>query len=468
MAWSLKKKKADYLENSITEGVIWKTLLSFFFPILLGTFFQQMYNTVDAIIVGKFVGKEALAAVGGTTGSIINLIVGFFTGLASGATVILSQYYGGRKYKEVGQTVHTAFAMAIAGGLLIMAFGLVMAPAMLRMLDTPEDIMAYSLRYLRIYFAGMVPSLIYNIGSGLLRAVGDSRRPLFFLIIACMTNVVLDVVFVVGLEMHVAGAALATILSQLVSAVLVSVTLMRSGTAYRLELKKIRFHAEQLKRIVTIGLPAGLQSMAYSVSNAIVQTSINGFGTDVVAAYTAYGKLDAFNWMLQGAFGVSITTFAGQNFGACQYERVKKGVRVCLAMSAAATLVLSGFLLLTGETLYRLFTDDPVVVELGMKMLKLLAPVFVLYVCIEIFSGALRGAGDSVRPTIITLSGVCALRMLWLLVIVPMNRTLDMVLYCYPLTWTVTSLLFVLYYYRSGWMKRCIHKAGLDRPLEEN
>lgn len=462
MALFGRRRTAPYLENSITEGVIWKNLLSFFFPILLGTFFQQMYNTVDAIIVGKFVGTEALAAVGGTTGTIINLIVGFFVGMSSGATVILSQYYGGRKHQEVSDTVHTAIALAVAGGLFIMVLGLSLAPAMLRLLDTPEELIDYSLSYIRIYFAGMVPSLIYNIGSGLLRAVGDSRRPLLFLIAACLTNIVLDVVFVVGFEMHVAGAALATILSQAVSAALIIITLMRSHTSYRLEVKKIRFHGHLLKRIITIGLPAGLQSMAYSVSNAIVQTSINGFGTSVMAAYTAYGKLDAFNWMLQNAFGVSITTFVGQNFGAQKYDRVKKSVLVCLAMTAGSTLLLSTILLTGGKLLYHLFTDDAAVIEIGMQMLWQLAPVYILYICIEILSGALRGTGDAVMPSVLTLTGVCLLRVVWLLGVVPFNRTLNMVLMCYPITWTATSILFLIYYFRGGWLKRSIRKAGLE------
>ena len=462
MALFGKRKTAPNLENSITDGVIWKNLLSFFFPILLGTFFQQMYNTVDAIIVGKFVGTEALAAVGGTTGTIINLIVGFFVGMSSGATVILSQYYGGRKHQEVSDTVHTAIALAVAGGLFIMALGLSLAPAMLRMLDTPEELIEYSLSYIHIYFVGMVPSLIYNIGSGLLRAVGDSRRPLLFLIAACLTNIVLDVVFVVGFEMHVAGAALATILSQAVSAALIIITLMRSHTSYRLEPKKIRFHGHLLKRIITIGLPAGLQSMAYSVSNAIVQTSINGFGTSVMAAYTAYGKLDAFNWMLQNAFGVSITTFVGQNFGAQKYDRVKKSVKVCLAMTAGCTLLLSTILLTGGKLLYHLFTDDAGVIEIGMQMLWALAPMYILYICIEILSGALRGTGDAVMPSVLTLTGVCLLRIIWLLGVVPFNRTLRMVLLCYPITWTATSILFLVYYLKVGGMKRSILKEGLE------
>jgi len=446
--------------NSITEGVIWKNMIMFFLPILLGTFFQQMYNTADAIIVGKFVGTQGLAAVGGTSGTMINLIVGFFVGLSSGATVILSQYFGGRKMEEIGQTVHTAIALAVAAGVVIMVLGYTLSPTLLTMMGTPAEVMPDALSYIRIYFAGMIPSLIYNIGSGLLRAVGDSRRPLLFLIAACMTNIVLDVLLVAGFEMGVAGAALATILSQLVSAVLVILTLCRTHNAYRLELRKIRFHLPILKGIVKIGLPGGLQSVMYSVSNVIIQAGINGLGTDVMAAYTAYGKLDGFFWMMINAFGVSVTTFVGQNFGAHKYDRVRKSVRTCLVMSAGATLLLSTVLLIFGKSLYHLFTDDAVVIDYGMQMLRQLAPVYITYIGIEIFSGALRGVGDALVATIFTLSGVCVLRLIWLLAIVPMNNTLQMILFSYPITWTITSTLFVIYYLKGGWFKRALRRAG--------
>ncbi len=448
--------------NSITEGVIWKNMLLFFVPILLGTFFQQMYNTADAIIVGKFVGTQGLAAVGGTSGTMINLIVGFFVGLSSGATVILSQYFGGGRMKEIGQTVHTAIAMAIAAGLIIMGLGYTLSSTLLRWMGTPEEVMPDAMIYIRIYFAGMIPSLIYNIGSGLLRAVGDSRRPLLFLIVACMTNIVLDVVFVAGFEMGVAGAAWATILSQLVSAVMVIYALTATHNAYRLEIRKIRFHLPILRDIVKIGLPGGLQSVMYSVSNMIIQAGINGLGTSVMAAYTAYGKLDSFFWTIISAFGVAVTTFVGQNFGAQNYDRVKKSVRTCLVMSSGATLLLSTILLVFGQTLYHLFTDDPVVVDYGMQMLRQLAPVYFLYIGIEVFSGALRGVGDALVATLFTLGGVCVLRLIWLLVIVPMNTTLHMILLSYPITWFITSALFIIYYLKGGWLKRAIHRAGLQ------
>lgn len=447
-------------ENSITQGVIWRQLLIFFFPILLGSFFQMMYNTVDAVVVGKYVGKEALAAVGGATGALINLIVGFFVGLSSGATVILSQFFGARQEQETADTVHTAAALALVCGLLLTVAGYILSPTMLQWMDTPAEIFDSAVTYIRIYFIGMLPSLVYNIGSGLLRAVGDSRRPLYFLMVACLTNIVLDVLLVVGFEMGVAGAAWATIISQLVSAVLVVIVLVRSHTAYRLEVRRIRLHPHILSRIVQIGLPAGLQSVMYSLSNVIIQTSMNAFGTDVLAAWTAYGKLDGLFWMIVSAFGVAITTFAGQNFGARQYDRVRRSVKVCLGMAFASTIIISTVYLLAGRQLYRLFSDDEAVIAYGMDILNLLVPTYVLYLCIEVLSGAVRGAGDSLIPTLITLFGVCLLRIGWLWWVAPGVGTLSAVLVSYPITWALTSGLFILYYWKGGWLKRCMKRAG--------
>ncbi len=451
----MEKAKGRDNGYGIIEGVIWKQLLLFFFPILLGTFFQQLYNTADAMIVGKYVGKQALAAVGGATGNLINLIVGFFIGLASGATVIISQFYGAREDRQVSRTVHTALALAAAAGLTITAVGLLLSPGMLEKMGTPADVMEPALIYIRIFFIGMVPSLIYNVGSGILRAVGDSRRPLFFLIAACMTNIVLDVLFVVGFDMGVAGAAWATVLSQAVSATLVMAVLMRSHTACRVEIRRIRFHGDLLARIVRIGLPMGLQSVMYSISNVIIQAFINSFGTDVSAAWSAWGRLDGLFWMVLNAFSISITTFVGQNFGARRYDRVKKGVRECLAMAFAVSLLFTAVMLLFGRPLFGIFTNEAAVVDEGMRILNRIAPYFVTYVCIEILSGAVRGAGESLIPTLLTFFGVCILRLVWLLVFVPMDRTVERTLVSYPMTWTVTSLLFIIYYLQGGWMRRC-------------
>lgn len=445
--------------NGITEGVIWKQLLIFFFPILLGTFFQQLYNTVDAIVVGNFVGKEALAAVGGSTGTIINLLVGFFTGLASGATVIISQFYGANRIHETKDALHTSMALAIVGGFVLMVVGIIVSPYALKAMDTPDDIMDYSLTYIRIYFGGMIANMIYNIGSGILRAMGDAKRPLYFLIACCIVNLVLDLVFVVGFKMAVTGVAVATVLAQIFSAVLVIVALVRADESYRLSLKEIRFHFAILKQILYIGFPAGLQSVMYSVSNLIVQVSINGFGTDTLAAWTAFGKIDSMFWMVIGAFGISITTFAGQNFGAGKYDRIKKSVKVCLGMSAGATVFLSVFLLLTGPYIYHLFTSDQAVIEKGMDILNLLVPTYITFICIEILSGAIRGTGDSLIPTILTCVGVCVLRILWVVIAVPISPTIQTAISCYPFTWIITSILFVIYYLRGDWLRRRIEKT---------
>lgn len=446
--------------NGITEGVIWKQLLLFFFPIVLGTFFQQLYNTADAIIVGKAVGKEALAAVGGSTGTLINLLVGFFVGLASGASVIIAQLFGARKAQDVSRAVHTTIALALASGALLTAVGLLCAGGILDMMGTPQEVMAYALPYLNIYFLGMIPQLVYNIGSGVLRAVGDSRRPMLFLICAALTNIVLDVLLVLGLGLGVRGAAIATVLSQVVSAVLILVSLCHAQPVYRLHFRRIRFHGDMLLRIVRIGLPAGLQSVMYSLSNMIIQASVNGFGTDVMAAWTAYGKIDGLYWMMISAFGVSITTFAGQNFGAQRYDRMRLSVRVCLGMAAGVTVFMTALILVVGRPMLGMFTDDAHVVETGMSIIRLIVPTWITYLCIEILSGAMRGAGDSLMPTLMTLTGVCLMRVFWVTVVVPRMHQLPVLMLSYPITWVITSCMFIVYYLRGRWLDRCIARQG--------
>lgn len=444
------------LSNGITDGVIWKQLMLFFFPIVLGTFFQQLYNTADAIIVGKFCGKEALAAVGGATGALVNLLVGFFVGLSSGASVIISQYYGARRGDDVSRAVHTTIALAVTSGALLTVIGLLFSEKLLILMGTPADVLVHAVAYLKVYFLGMIPQLIYNIGSGILRAMGDSRRPMLFLICAALTNIVLDIILVLGADMGVVGAGMATIISQLLSAVLVLSTLRNSHYSYRLRLRKVRFHGDMFAQIVHIGLPAGLQSVMYSVSNIIIQASVNGFGTDVVAAWTAYGKIDGLNWMIVNAFGISITTFAGQNFGAKQYDRLKLSVRTCLRLAAVAVVALSVIVVTFGKPMLGLFADDPAVIETGYSIIKLIVPTYVSYIFIEILSGAMRGTGEVFAPTIMTLAGICLVRVFWVSVIVLMRHELTVLLMCYPLTWIITAILFIVYYRRGNWLKRRI------------
>ena len=455
-------QRSKQSSGSMTEGVIWKQLLMFFFPILLGTFFQQLYNTVDAMIVGKAVGKEALAAVGGATGNLISLLVGFFVGISSGATVIISQYYGARRDGDVSRAVHTAACISLIFGGGLTVLGLLLSPMLLSWMQTPETVMPHATAYLRIYFLGMIPQMLYNMGSGILRAIGDSRRPLFFLIAACMTNIVLDVITVIGMDLGVQGAAWATILSQTVSAVLVLITLMRSSASYHLSLRRLRIHPNMMTKIIRIGLPAGLQSVMYSISNVLIQTTINGFDTDVLAGWTAYGKLDGLFWMTINAFGVAATTFSAQNFGAGHYDRMRRGVRVSLFQSTVATAILMVILWFFGEHLYRLFTTDENVIAQGMHILRVLVPFYGAYICVEILSGTVRGAGAALVPALITLFGICVLRVAWILVVLPVHHTLDIVLYSYPITWILTSILFIIYYLKGSWLEKGKKRLGHD------
>lgn len=452
-------------ENSITEGVIWKQLLIFFFPILIGTFFQQLYNTVDTIIVGQYVGTEALAAVG-TTGTLINLLVGFFVGISSGATVIISQFFGGGDWKNLSKAVHTSIALALAGGGVILVLGLLTARPALHLLGVPEEIMGDALTYLNVYYAGILFCMIYNVGTGVLRAIGDSRMPLYVLIACCLVNIVLDLLFVVAFRWGVLGVALATVISQAVSAALIMLRLMLTQEAYRVELKQIRFDRGLLRSVIRIGLPAGLQSVMYSLSNLLIQASINSFGTNAIASWAAIGKIDGFIWMVMGAFGISITTFVGQNFGARKYDRVKRSVMVCLGMTLGVTITLSVALFIFMEPLLRFFTGDETVIALGQDFLRVLAPSYFTFVFVEILSGGIRGTGEALQPMLITLVGVCGLRVLWILIAVPFYPTMQMVAMNYPVTWTVTALVFIVYYFRMNWLKRSQASAGHTTPTQ--
>lgn len=451
--------------NGIVEGVIWKQLLLFFFPILLGTFFQQLYNTVDTVIVGQYVGKEALAAVG-TTGNLINLLVGFFVGLASGASVIISQFYGAGDVKNLSKAVHTAMALSLAGSVILTVVGILTSRAALSAMSVPPEVLDGAVTYMNVYYAGITAVVLYNVGTGILRAIGDSKMPLYVLIVCCLVNIVLDLLFVVAFHWDVFGVALATVLSQVVSAVLILLRLMLTKDAYRVEIKQIRFHKDLLKNILRIGLPSGAQSVMYSISNVVIQASINSFGTDAIAAWAAVGRIDGFVWMVMGAFGISVTTFVGQNFGARKYDRVRRGTRVCLCMTLGVTIVISALIFFFGEPLLRIFTGDDGVVAIGRSFQYIWSPSYILYVFIEIYSGAIRGSGESVQPMIITLLGVCGLRLVWVAVAVPLWHVPQTLALSYPVTWAVTGLVFIVYYLHMGWLRRSAKRAGHD-PLPE-
>ena len=416
--------------------------------------------------MGNYVGTAALGAVGGSTAIIINFLVNLFVGISSGATVVIAQHYGAQQGEDVYEAVHTAAALALAAGGVITIAGILLSGPALRLMDTPEDVMDYAVVYLRVYFCGTVASFVYNMGASILRAVGDTKHPLYFLMAACLTNIVLDLFFVAVLGLGVFGAALATVISQVVSAVLVAISLLRPGNVYSVVPREVRFHREKLVGILRIGLPAGIQSNMYTVSNMVLQSRMNLFGTVTVAAYTAFEKIDGFYWMISSAFGVSITTFVSQNFGARKYQRLRQGVRVCLALTAGVSLAISLLFCLGAPVLLRMFSPDGEVIALGTHMMWYISPFYILFVCIEIFSGTARGAGDALKPMLLTCGGVCVLRVAWVVVVLSHYPAVETILVSYPISWGITSLLYLIYYFRGNWLRRGIAKAGF--PAEED
>ncbi|MBR2811463.1 MAG: MATE family efflux transporter [Solobacterium sp.] len=445
----MRKQNSDLL-----HGVIWKQLLLFFIPIMVGSIFQQLYNTVDAMVVGNFVGKQALGAVGGSTGTIINLLVGFTVGLSSGATVIIAQYYGRAEREGVRKGVYSGMFLAIALGSILMVLGLAFAPKVLYLLNVPDDVYSHSLTYLRIYLCGMVPLMIYNTGAGILRAVGDSRRPLYFLMAACIANIILDIIFVAGLGLGVAGVGMATVISQLLGCILTLYVLGTTDDIYHFSLLKLHFDREILKQIILIGLPTGIQASLYGFANLFIQAGVNSHGTDVVAAYTAFGKIDAIFWNSSGALGTAVLTFTGQNFGAGNLDRVKKGIREALAVYIFGAAFIGTICYAFGGFFFRLFTPDQAVIDNGLAMLRFLCPFWVTFCFTEIFSQSMRACGDTLAPMLMTAFGIGALRMIWIL-FYP-GKTIFDTLLCYPVSWITTSLLFLGYYFQGGWRRRAM------------
>lgn len=450
--------------QQITEGVIWKQLLIFFFPILMGTFFQQMYNTVDTIIVGRLVGTEALAAVG-ATGPLVSMVNGFFIGVSSGATVVLSQAYGAGDRKGVSDSIHTGVALSLLLGVMLTAIGICLGGRVMGWMGTPENCMADATTYLRIYFAGSIGTVVYNMGAGILRAMGDSKRPMLFLMVTCILNVVLDLLFVAVLHMGVAGAALATVLSQMISAVLPIVVLLRQKED-RLELRKLRIERSLLGRILRIGIPAGLQFVTFDFSNILIQSGINSFGDITMAAWTAHGKTDAITWMVTGAFGVSITTFVGQNFGAQKYSRIRKGTWTCLAMGVVMVAALDALMLAFRTPILGIYTDNPEVIAVGSMVMLSIMPYEFLFMPIEVFAGTMRGVGNSLMPTLITGSCVCLLRVVWLMTAVRHWHSLKTLTLSYPLSWALAAAVFLVVYFKGNWLRRRITQCGMEPEVQ--
>lgn len=437
----------------MTEGVIWKEILLFSIPLLLGNLFQQLYNAVDSVVVGNYIGAQALAAVG-SSAPVINLLVSFFMGLAVGAGVIISRYFGARKKEELHIAVHTSLALTFAAGLVMTLIGVLISPYVLQWVGTPSDVMESSMLYLRIYFLGILSVMVYNMGSGILRAVGDSRNPLYFLIVSSVTNIILDMLFVIVFHMGIAGVGWATLIAQTISAVLTMLLLMRTKEEYQVKLKHIRFHKHMLYEIVRLGLPSGMQNAIVSFSNVIVQSNINAFGSLAMAGCGSYTKIDGFAILPVMSYSMALTTFTGQNMGAKKYDRVKQGAKTGILMSVITIVCISALLLMLGPNVLAIFSSDPTVINYGLYMMHVLAPGYIFLAISHAFNGIIRGAGITTVPMIVMVTCWCGLRMAWILTSVPLFHDIGVVFMGWPLTWIASALWLFLYYRKGKWMTR--------------
>ena len=431
----------------MTTGNITRHIISFALPLLIGNIFQQLYNTVDTWVVGKFVSNEAYAAVG-TVGPIINMLIGFFMGLSSGAGVVISQYYGAKRFSEVEKTVHTAIAMTLILGIAFTGLGLFMTPYMLTLMKTPENVLPESTAYLTIYFSGILGLMLYNIGAGILRAVGDSKRPFYYLVVCAVMNTVLDLVFVIQFKMGVRGVALATILSQATSAILVMITLLRTDECIRLRLKKLRLHWEMLKKIFRVGIPAAIQMAITAFSNIFVQSYINFFGDNCMSGWTTYAKVDQLLFLPMQSIALASTTFVGQNLGCNQVERAREGVRKALIISLISTVVLMVPVLIFSPEIVAFFNSKSEVVQYGSMLLRWMTPFYVLCCFNQIYSGALRGAGNSKAPMIFMLASFVAFRQIYLFGMSSIWNEIIPIAMSYPAGWLLCSILTGVYYHK--------------------
>lgn len=441
--------------RDMTTGSIWKHIVLFSIPLLIGNFFQQLYNTVDSVVVGNYVSNQALGAVG-SVGPVINTLVGFFMGMSTGASVVISHYFGAKNEKGLHEAVHTTILLTFLLSIVFTLVGIGMVPFMVHFMKTPADVVAESVTYLRIYFGGMIFLMIYNIGSGILRAVGDSRKPLVFLCITSVVNIVLDLVFVVCFHMGIAGVAFATVIAEAVSAFMVLFVLSRTEEAYRLVWSDLRISVPILKKICLVGIPAGLQMAVTSFSNVFVQSYINRFGSDCMAGWTSYTKVDQFVILPMQSLSMSATTFVGQNLGARDEKRAEKGMSTALAISLSVTVLLTVFLNVAATPLIRMFTKDVNVLAFGKTFLRFMSPFYVCCCFNQIHAGALRGSGDANGPMVIMLSCFVVFRQIYLAVTSLLSDSIYPVAFAYPAGWILCSILMFLYYK---------HAKKRNRPL---
>ena len=443
-----QKKKTRLM----TEGSIWKSILLFSVPLILGNLLQQLYNTADSIIVGNFVGSNALAAVG-SSGSPIFLLIGFSQGIAVGAGVVVAQYLGAKDREDAQRAVHTALALAVLLGLILTIGGILVSRALLTAMDTPAEVLEDAVTYIQIYFGGVLFSVVYNMAAGILNAAGNSQRSLLYLGIASGTNILLDLVLIAGLRMGVAGAAIATDISQLVSCVLALRFLMQVQDDYRVTAREIRVHGKMAVRIIKVGLPTGIQNMVISLSNVLVQVSVNGYGAAAMAGFAAYMKVDGFNILPVLSFSMAATTFVGQNFGAGKIDRVKKGTFVTLGMCIVYTILTGILLLVFQDSIMHLFTGDETVIAYGKICMLYFCPFYWMLGILQGLAGTVRGTGKSVPPMVVLLITLCLFRIVWIQFALPLFAGIEGVLLVYPVSWAVGAVLMVLYAWKGKWMQ---------------
>ncbi len=430
-------KKAGKYEIDMCSGPFVKKILIFYIPLMLSGVLQLLFNAADIVVVGRFAGSSALAAVGSTS-SLINLMVNFFMGLSIGVNVLVARYFGAGQKKELSEMVHTAILTSIVSGVILLVMGIVVSGPALTLMGTPEDVIDQSTLYMRIYFCGMPFFMAYNFGAAILRAIGDTKRPLYYLSFAGLVNVVLNLVFVIVFHMGVAGVAAATAISQAISSVLVLKCLMHSKADYRLELSKLRIEKDKMLKMMQIGLPAGLQSSLFSISNVLIQSSVNSFGSIAMAGNTAASNIEGFVYTAMNAFTQTVVSFTGQNYGAQKYKNISKILLICQGMVMAVGLVFGNAAYLSSGILLKLYSSDPEVIAFGMLRMSIICTTYCLCGMMDTMVGALRGLGCSIMPTIVSLTGACLFRVVWICTVFRHFKTLECLYISYPISWTLT------------------------------
>ena len=436
-----KEKKS--FEIDMCNGPLLGKILLFTLPLILSGILQLLFNAADVVVVGRFAGNEALAAVG-STGSLTNLLVNLFIGLSVGVNVLVARYYGAKQEKEVSETVHTAMIISVLGGILLAVIGIMLARPLLLLMDTPENVIEHSVLYMRIYFLGMPVMLLFNFGSAVLRAIGDTRRPLFYLMIAGVINVCLNLLFVITFGMGVAGVAWATTISQCISAGLIVNCLMRSDGCFKLSLNKLKMNWDKFGRIARIGLPAGIQGSLFSISNVLIQSSVNSFGAIAMAGNTAGSNIEGFVYTSMNAVHQTAVSFTGQNLGGKKFDRINKILIECLIIVTVIGLVMGNGAVLFGNQILSLYSSDAEVIAYGMERLKVICTTYCLCGIMDVLVGSIRGLGYAVMPMIVSLMGACVFRIIWIYTIFQWERTLHTLYISYPVSWTLTALVHAI------------------------